>query len=126
MNVAEPAAAAPPPVIETERLVMTRPSPDDYAELAAMAAGEKMFFHSERGPMTAEESWGLLLRHIGQWTATGYGVFTIREKASGRFVGLVGASDFQRQFGADFDPFPEMTLTIAEDLTGRGLATEAA
>ena len=125
MNTAESIAAAAPPIIETDRLVMTRPTPEDFAELAAMAAGEPMFRYSERGPMTVEESWGLLLRHIGQWAATPYGVFTLREKGSGRFVGLVGASDFQRQFGEDFDPFPEMTWTIAPDLTGRGLATEA-
>jgi RimJ/RimL family protein N-acetyltransferase len=126
MIAAEPVAVAAQPIIETERLVLTRPSTLDFAELAEMAAGEAMFRFSERGPMTVEESWGLLLRHVGQWTATRYGVFTLREKAGGRFAGLVGASDFQRQFGTDFDAFPEMTWSIPADLTGQGLATEAA
>ncbi len=126
MIAAEPTAAALPPVIETDRLAMNRPAKEDFAELAEMAAGETMFRYSERGPMSGEETWGLLLRHIGQWSATHYGVFAIREKGSGRFAGLVGASDFKRQLGADFDDFPEMTWSIVPGLTCRGIATEAA
>lgn len=115
-----------PVIIETERLLMRRPIAADFPDFAEMARDPTMFTYSEReGAMTGEEAWALLLRHIGYWSSRGYGVFALEEKATGRFVGQVGASDFRRELGADFDPWPELTWSVAAPARGRGLATEA-
>lgn len=116
-----------PVVVETERLLMRRPIPADFPCFAAMAGDPTMFTYSERrGAMTGEEAWSLLLRHIGYWTVRGFGLFALEDKATGRFVGQVGPSDFRRGLGADFDPYPELTWSIAAPERGRGYATEAA
>jgi RimJ/RimL family protein N-acetyltransferase len=112
--------------IETAQLVLEVPKVEDLPFVERMASDPSMFRFSERGPMSPEESWSLLLRTIGHWSAVGYGVFTVREKESGRFVGLVGGSTFHRGFGPDFDDLPELTWSIASEFRGRGYATEAA
>lgn len=123
-----PSLSAPrfPRRIETARLCLDMPSPEDFPALRVMAADPSMFRYSERGGMTQEEAWTLLLRHIGHWLIAGFGVFSVREKESGRFVGQVGGSAFQRGLGPEFDHFPEMTWSIATSHRGRGYATEAA
>lgn len=123
-----PSLTAPrfPRRIETDRLRLEMPTSEDFDALSRMAADSSMFRYSERDAMSQEESWNLLLRHVGYWLLAGYGVFTVREQRSGRFAGLVGASAFHRSLGAVFDDFPEMTWTIASEFRGRGYATEAA
>ena len=124
--VAEPNAIRFPARIETQRLTLRRPVAGDFATLRSMASDPTMFRYSARQAMIAEESWGLLLRHIGHWDIAGYGVYTVLERETGRFVGQVGASSFQRDLGEEFDPHPEMTWTIASAHRGQGYATEAA
>lgn len=123
-----PSLTAPrfPRRIETERLRLDMPSPEDFPALRDMAADPSMFRYSERAGMTPEEAWTLLLRHVGHWLVAGYGVFSVREKRSGRFIGQVGGSAFQRGLGHEFDDFPEMTWSIAGTHRGRGYASEAA
>ena len=115
-----------PARIDTPRLTLRMPVAEDFATLRPMASDPTMFRYSERRAMTAEESWALLLRHIGHWSIAGFGIFTVLERETGRFVGQVGASSFQRDLGEDFDPHPEMTWTIASAHRGLGYATEAA
>lgn len=112
--------------IETAQLVLDVPKVEDLPFVERMASDPSMFRFSERGPMSPEEAWSLLLRTIGHWLAVGYGVFAVREKESGRFAGLVGGSTFHRGFGPDFDDLPELTWSIASEFRGRGYATEAA
>lgn len=123
-----PSLTAPrfPRRIETDRLYLDMPTAEDFGPLSRMAADPSMFRYSERGAMSSEEAWNLLLRHIGYWLVAGHGAFAVREKQGGRFVGLVGSSAFRRNLGPAFDDFPEMTWTIAADCRGRGYATEAA
>jgi RimJ/RimL family protein N-acetyltransferase len=123
-----PSLTAPrfPRRIETDRLRLEMPTSEDFDALGRMAADSSMFRYSERGAMSQEESWNLLLRHVGYWLLAGYGVFTVREKQSGRFAGLVGGSSFHRSLGAAFDDFPEMTWSIASQFRGQGYASEAA
>ncbi len=127
---ARPTAAAAavdfPRRIETAQLLLDMPRVEDLPSIERMASDPSMFLYSERGPMAPEEAWSLLLRTIGHWSAVGYGVFAVREKASGKFAGLVGGSTFHRGFGPDFDDLPEMTWSIASEFRGRGYATEAA
>lgn len=112
--------------IETTRLILRAYGVGDYDRLHEMVSNPDMFHFSHRGPMTSEESWSLLLRHVGHWRLFGYGVFAAFEKATGRFVGETGACDFRRRLGPDFDTFPEITWSMQPSIQGRGYATEAA
>lgn len=112
--------------IETPRLTLRPPVSGDFEAVQEIFGQPAMFRYSERGAMGAEDAWGLLLRHAGQWLLSGYGVFAVAEKATGRLVGLAGHSDFRRQLGPGFDGDPEMTWSVATGAQGRGYATEAA
>jgi RimJ/RimL family protein N-acetyltransferase len=113
-------------VVETPRLVLRMYGRRDRETLHRMLADPEMFHFSHRGPMSHEESWSMLLRHVGHWQICGYGVFAVVEKESGRVIGEAGVCDFQRRLGADFDDFPEITWSIDTAFQGRGYATEAA
>ena len=112
--------------IETRRLALRPPASDDFEALLEIFGQPAMFRYSERGAMGAEDAWGLLLRHAGQWLLSGYGAFAVEEKATGQLVGLAGLSDFRRQLGPAFDGAPEITWSVATRAQGQGYATEAA
>jgi RimJ/RimL family protein N-acetyltransferase len=113
-------------VVETERLLLRAYRLDDYDSIREMSGAPEMFRYSEREAMTPEEAWGRLLRHVGHWQIYGYGIFAVEEKASRRYVGEAGVAHFRRSLGADFDPFPESTWSIAPEAQGQGYAQEAA
>ena len=120
------AAPAGGPQLETPRLVLRLHRGEDFEAVHALAAAPAMWTYSERGPMAPEESWARLLRHAGQWSLRGCGMFAIEEKATGELVGEAGFTDFRRGLGPDFDAFPEASWTIRPDRQGLGYATEAA
>lgn len=127
----QPAVAAPRPTgrdvrIETERLVLRPMRFEDFNDHAEMMADPDKFRFSERGPMSCDEAWTRLLRNVGHWSLLGYGPFAIEEKASGRYVGEAGLSDFRRDLGESFDGVPEASWSIVTWAQGRGYATEAA
>jgi hypothetical protein len=58
--------------IETAQLVLEVPKVEDLPFVERMASDPSMFRFSERGPMSPEESWSLLLRTMGAssgWSA---------------------------------------------------------
>jgi RimJ/RimL family protein N-acetyltransferase len=112
--------------IETERLVLRSYRIDDYAAIHRMFSDGRMFAYSHRGPMRSEESWSQLLRQIGHWSALGYGIFAIEDKATGALVGETGFCDFRRGLGPHFDGCPEATWSILPEAQRLGLAGEAA
>jgi RimJ/RimL family protein N-acetyltransferase len=111
--------------IETERLILRVLTLEDFDAYAAVAADPVTFRYSERGPMSQDESWTRLLRHVGHWALLGWGLFAVEEKATGRFVGEAGLGDFRRGLGAHYDGIPEAAWTTARWAQGRGYATEA-
>ena len=76
-------------------------------------------------PFPVEAVWMMLLRHIGQWSALGFGYWVVRDKRTGEFVGEVGFADFKREREQGLDGAPELGWSIAPNAQGRGLATEA-
>ena len=113
------------PEIETERLILRPPRADDFEAYLEMCADPETFRFSERGPMSSDEAWTRLLRHAGHWSLLGHGLFTIIDKASGRFAGEAGLGDFRRNIGADYDRAPEAGWATAPWARGQGYATEA-
>lgn len=112
-------------VIETERLVLCPPRLEDYADSAALWADAVVTRFTSGRPSTAEEAWSRLLRYGGLWSLLGFGYWTVRDRATGRFVGEVGFADFQRGLGPDFDGLPEAGWVLAPWAHGRGLGREA-
>ena len=76
-------------------------------------------------PSTRGEAWGRLHRYVGHWALLDYGYWTVRERASDRFVGEVGFADFRRGLGPAFDDHPECGWALAPWAQGNGFATEA-
>ncbi|MCC2977864.1 GNAT family N-acetyltransferase [Sphingomonas sp. PL-96] len=111
-------------MIETERLILSRPTLADFEANYTMFGDERVTTYLG-GPMGREDSWKNLLRNIGHWAAFGYGIFALHEKQGRRLVGQAGLAHFQRGFGDAFDPYPEAAWVIAADAQGKGYATEA-
>ncbi len=111
--------------VETERLILRPPRAEDFEAYLEMCADPETFRFSERGPMSSDEAWTRLLRHAGHWSLLGHGLFTIIDKASGRFAGEAGLGDFRRNIGAGYDRAPEAGWATAPWARGRGYATEA-
>jgi RimJ/RimL family protein N-acetyltransferase len=111
-------------MIVTERLILTPCAISDLDDCHAMRTDPDVM-HFIGGPALAEDTWIKLLRNIGHWTAFGYGLFAIREKDGGRFVGEVGLAHFHRGLGDRFDAFPEGAWALAGAGQGKGYGTEA-
>ncbi len=112
-------------MIDTDRLVLTRPTLADLDDSVAMTGEASVMAFIGGKPLTREEAWNKVLRNIGHWAAFGYGLFTVRERAGGGFVGEIGLAHFARGFGATFDPYPEAAWIMAQAGQGKGYATEA-
>jgi RimJ/RimL family protein N-acetyltransferase len=112
------------PVIETGRLRLRGHAAADFDAVAAMWAEPAVVRFIGGRPSTREESWARLLRYPGHWALMGFGYWLIEEKASGRFVGEGGFSDFKREIEPAFDA-PEQGWALASWAHGKGYAHEA-
>lgn len=111
------------PLIETDRLRLRRHRLSDLEARIAIT-GDAGFMRFVGGVYDRQENWSRLLRYIGHWATLGYGLLAVEERATGRYVGDVGLARFERDLGADFDPYPEAGWMIAETASGLGYATE--
>jgi RimJ/RimL family protein N-acetyltransferase len=64
--------------------------------------------------------WRQLMTIIGAWYATGFGMFSVIEKSSGRWIGRLGP------WQPEGWPGPEIGWAIARDCWGQGYAVEGA
>jgi RimJ/RimL family protein N-acetyltransferase len=117
-------SAAITPSIETERLVLRGHRRDDFAASAAMWADPEVARFIGGKPSTPEESWARMLRYPGHWALMGYGYWLIEEKATARFVGEAGFSDFKRTLEVPLGA-PEHGWALASWAHGKGYASEA-
>lgn len=112
-----------PPVLTTDRLILTVHRPADLDALAAMWAHPAVFERIGGVARSREEVWIRLLRSIGQWQAFDYGSWVARDRAGG-LVGEVGLLESRRAI----DPplaLPEMGWALAPAAHGQGYAGEA-
>ncbi len=111
--------------IETPRLRLAPPALADFEDSARLWGDADITRYIGGKPSTRGEAWARLHRHAGQWALLGFGFWTVRERASDRFVGEVGLADFQRGLGPRFDGCPEAGWVLAPWAQGAGFATEA-
>lgn len=112
--------------LATSRLLLRQYRAQDHDCVHRLASDPEIFRYSHHGPLESEESWSMLLRHIGHWAVRGWGVFGVEDKKSGVLIGQAGLSDFRRRLGPRFDGVPEITWSFEPKTQGLGYATEAA
>lgn len=106
------------PVLQTERLTLRRPHRGDFAPYAGFWAGPRSVH--EDGPRGARAAWEDFAASFGLWSIDGIGNWTVEERASGAFAGIVGLNHPAH--------FPEVEIgwTLMDGYEGRGIATEGA
>ncbi len=76
------------PTLETERLILRAPGPQDIGPFADFYATEESAFVG--GPMGKPEAWRYLCQVIGHWTMRGYGRWMVTRKGDDTAIGCVG------------------------------------
>lgn len=114
------------PVIETARLFLRGPRPADLPDSVALWSDPVVTRYTSGKPLSEEEVWGRLLRYVGHWARMGFGYWVVEEKATGRFAGEMGFSDWKREIKPSLQGLPELGWVLASGVHGQGYATEAA
>lgn len=111
------------PTLETERLILRPPIQADFEGYARMAAEEEtMRFLGGTAPPDA--AWRQMAVLTGAWALIGFSMFSVIEKASGRWIGRLGP---WRPGGVDGNwPGDEIGWGIVKEAWGKGLALEGA
>jgi RimJ/RimL family protein N-acetyltransferase len=106
------------PVIETERLRLRVPRIADFEAYAAMGEDvDNMRFIG--GAVPRAVAWRKFLQMPGAWLLQGYAMFTVEEKATGRWLGQLGP------WQPEGWPGTEVGWAFDRVAQGRGFATEA-
>lgn len=77
------------PTLTTERLILRPPCLEDLAPFTAFAADEEATRYIG-GVQTAHAAWRSLTTQVGSWALHGFSVFSVLERATGKWVGRVG------------------------------------
>lgn len=107
------------PVVETGRLILRPPKAEDFAPWAAFMLDEKAakFLGGVQPPPIA---WRSLCVMAGSWALYGFAMFSVVEKASGRWIGRLGP------WQPDGWPGSEVGWGLVPTAWGKGYATEGA
>ncbi|PZQ64484.1 MAG: N-acetyltransferase [Phenylobacterium zucineum] len=107
------------PTLETERLILRAPAPEDFDPWAEFCADEEtMRFIG--GQQDRAGAWRIMCVMAGAWTVRGFSMFSVIEKSTGRWVGRLGP------WQPEGWPGTEVGWGIARDAWGKGYATEGA
>jgi RimJ/RimL family protein N-acetyltransferase len=103
--------------IETPRLILRTPRIEDFERFAEMLGDQSS--HHIGGPLLRHEAWRRFLQAPGAWMVQGFAMFSVIEKASGRWMGQAGP------WQPDGWPGTEVGYAFHMDARGKGYATEA-
>lgn len=108
----------------TDRLTLTPVQPSDLADLNALWSDPAFATTIFPAALTSEDVWFRLLRDMGHWEALGHGNWSVRETATGDYVGSMGVFDYHRILEPAFNA-PELGWGVAPRFQGKGMAFEA-
>jgi RimJ/RimL family protein N-acetyltransferase len=107
------------PTLETARLILRPPARRDLDAWADFLADEEAALFVG-GAQSRSGARRFMAATAESWTLKGFGMFSVIEKAGGRWIGRVGPLEPEGW------PGPEVGWGLAREAWGRGLATEAA
>ena len=107
------------PTLETERLILRPPAAEDLDGWAAFMADEEAA-RFIGGALPRPTAWRTLATMAGSWALQGFGMFSVIEKSSGRWVGRLGP------WQPEGWPGTEVGWGLAREAWGKGYATEGA
>ncbi|HEX4708904.1 GNAT family N-acetyltransferase [Phenylobacterium sp.] len=107
------------PTLETHRLILRAPIADDFEAWAAFAADEETMRYLG-GAQVRALAWRGMCTMAGAWTVRGFSMFSVIEKATGRWVGRLGP------WQPEGWPGTEVGWGLIRDVWGKGYATEGA
>jgi RimJ/RimL family protein N-acetyltransferase len=105
--------------LETDRLILRPTLSEDLPAWTAMMQDPETcrFIGGVQPPSLA---WRGFMAMFGAWRATGFGMFSVLERDSGRWIGRCGP------WSPPEWPGTEVGYSFAREVWGRGYATEAA
>ena len=110
------------PEVRTARLLLRGWRDDDREPFAAMNADPEVRRHFPGGPMTHEDSDGLVNRFNERWREDGHAPWAVERLDDGVFLGFIGL--LKAHFDAHFTPAVEVGWRLARPAWGHGYATE--
>lgn len=105
--------------LETERLILRVPRIEDFERYAELLGNEEAARYIG-GQLPRAAAWRRFLQMPGAWVVQGFAMFSVVEKASGRWLGQVGP------WRPEGWPGNEVGWAFHPDSWGRGYAAEAA
>ncbi len=105
------------PELETRRLILKAPQPEDYPDFKATFTSFRARYMG--GPLNAYETWMLYAAEIGHWEIRGFGMWMIHDKQTGETYGMAGG------WQPAMWPEREIAWIIWPDKNGKGYALEA-
>ncbi|MGL6289553.1 MAG: GNAT family N-acetyltransferase, partial [Silanimonas sp.] len=106
------------PTLDTERLVLRLPRIEDFEPYAEMLADEEAARYIG-GTLPRAAAWRRFLQMPGAWAMQGFAMFSVVEKASGRWLGQMGP------WRPDGWPGNEIGYAFHRRAWGQGYAVEA-
>ncbi|RAK59279.1 N-acetyltransferase [Phenylobacterium hankyongense] len=110
---------APAPTLETDRLILRQPQAEDFEAWAAFAADEETMRHIG-GVQARSVAWRGICSVTGAWRIRGFSMFSVIEKATGRWIGRLGP------WQPEDWPGTEVGWGLTREVWGKGYATEGA
>lgn len=107
------------PILFTQRLLLRRPSAEDLDGWAAFSADPVATEHLS-GPVERSVAWRQLCTMAGAWDIAGFGMFSVIERATGKWVGRLGP------WQPEGWPGTEVGWGVASEFAGKGYAYEGA
>ena len=107
------------PTLETERLILRPPVEQDLDGWSALL-GDEQAARFIGGTMPRSAAWRAMAAMTGSWSLKGFGMFSVIEKASGRWIGRLGP------WQPEGWPGTEVGWGLRRDAWGQGYATEGA
>ena len=105
------------PTLETRRLILRGPEPEDYPDFKATFTSYRARFMG--GPLNAYEAWMLYAAEIGHWAIRGFGMWMIHDKITDQTYGMAGGWKPAKW------PEAELAWVIWPNEQGHGYALEA-